>query len=71
MCGGVIWILMHMRNTAYLDIAAAVRMMYFQEQGFTMREFESLRVGPVIMRDELDYLRELRLLESVKVTLAV
>jgi acyl-CoA thioester hydrolase len=61
----------HMRNTAYLDIAADVRMMYFQEQGFTMREFESLRVGPVVMRDELDYFRELRLLESVKVTLAV
>jgi acyl-CoA thioester hydrolase len=43
----------HMKNTAYLDLAADVRMMYFQAHGFTMREFERLRLGPVIMRDEL------------------
>ncbi len=61
----------HMRNTAYLDLAGDVRMMYFQENGFSMREFERLRVGPVILRDELDYYRELRLLEIVEVTLTV
>jgi acyl-CoA thioester hydrolase len=61
----------HMKNTAYLDLAADVRMMYFQAHGFTMREFERLRLGPVIMRDELEYFRELRLLEPVKVTLAL
>jgi acyl-CoA thioester hydrolase len=61
----------HMKNTAYLDLAADVRMMYFQAHGFTMREFERLRIGPVIMRDELEYFRELRLLEPVKVTLAL
>jgi len=61
----------HMKNTAYLDLAADVRMMYFQTHGFTMREFEQLRLGPVIMRDELEYFRELRLLEPVKVTLAL
>ena len=61
----------HMRNTAYLDTSADVRMMYFQEHGFSMREFERLRIGPVILRDELDYYRELRLLETVEVTLAV
>jgi acyl-CoA thioester hydrolase len=27
----------HMRNTAYLDFSADVRMMYFEENGFTMR----------------------------------
>jgi len=61
----------HMKNTAYLDLAADVRMMYFQAHGFTMREFERLHIGPVIMRDELEYFRELRLLEPVKVTLAL
>jgi acyl-CoA thioester hydrolase len=50
----------HMSNTAYLDVSADVRMMYFQEHGFPMREFERLRVGPVITRDELEYFRELR-----------
>lgn len=61
----------HMKNTAYLDAGADVRMMYFAENGFSMREFERRRIGPVIFRDELDYYRELRLLESVRVTLAM
>ena len=59
----------HMKNTAYLDAGADVRMMYFAEHGFSMREFERLRFGPVITRDELVYYRELRLLEPVRVTL--
>ena len=59
----------HMKNTAYLDASADVRMMYFSENGFSMREFERRRIGPVITRDELEYFRELRLLEPVRVTL--
>jgi acyl-CoA thioester hydrolase len=61
----------HMKNTAYLDKAVDVRMMFFQEHGFTMREFERLRLGPVVMRDEIEYFRELRLLERVKITLTL
>jgi acyl-CoA thioester hydrolase len=61
----------HMRNTAYLDLAGDVRMMYFAEHGFPMTEFERLRFGPVILRDELDYARELKLLERVHVDLVV
>jgi acyl-CoA thioester hydrolase len=54
----------HMRNTAYLDKSAGVRMMYFSENGFSVQEFMRLRLGPVIMRDELDYDREASLLEE-------
>jgi acyl-CoA thioester hydrolase len=61
----------HMKNTAYLDICGDVRMMFFAENGFSMREFERLRIGPVILRDELDYHRELKLLESVTVDLVL
>jgi acyl-CoA thioester hydrolase len=59
----------HMRNTAFLDAAADVRMMFFASNGFPMSEFEKRRIGPVILRDELDYFRELRLLQPVRVTL--
>jgi acyl-CoA thioester hydrolase len=59
----------HMRNTAYLDKSADVRMMYFAENGFSMEEFHRLRIGPVILRDELDYFREVGLLEQIRVTL--
>lgn len=60
----------HMRNTAFLDASADVRMFFFDANGFSMREFERLRIGPVILRDELEYFRELRLLEPVRVTLS-
>jgi len=60
----------HMKNTAYLDASADVRMFFFEANGFSMREFETRRIGPVITRDELEYFRELRLLEPVRVTLA-
>ncbi len=59
----------HMRNTAYLDKSADVRMQFFLENGFGMREFSRRKLGPVILRDELEYRREVGLLESIRVTL--
>lgn len=61
----------HMRNTAFLDKSADVRMLFFSEHGFPMAEFVRRRVGPVIQKDELEYLREVRLLEELRVTLAL
>ena len=61
----------HMKNTAYLDISGDVRMMYFAENGFPMSELVRLKVGPVVMRDEIDYFRELRLLEPISVNLTL
>lgn len=57
----------HMANTAYLNIAADLRMIYFEENGFSMREFERLRIGPVVMKDEIEYYKEVRLLEDIEV----
>ena len=61
----------HMRNTAFLDACGDVRMQFFAEHGFAMREFERLAIGPVILRDELEYFRELRLLDPFDLSLAV
>ena len=58
----------HMRNSAYLDKCSDVRVMYFAENGFPSAEFMRLRIGPVIMKDEVEYFREIGLLEEVKVT---
>jgi acyl-CoA thioester hydrolase len=60
----------HMRNTAYLDKSADIRMMFFSENGFPMAEFLRLRIGPVIRKDEVEYFREVQMLESLKVTLS-
>ena len=61
----------HMRNTAYLDKSADVRMMFFAEHGFPMTEFVSRKIGPVIMKEELEYFREVGLLVSLRVTLSL
>ena len=61
----------HMANTAYLDRAADVRMMYFAENGFTAADMLRMKIGPVIMKDEIAYYREVHLLQEIRVRLAV
>jgi acyl-CoA thioester hydrolase len=61
----------HMANTAYLDRAADVRMMYFTENGFTAADMLRMKIGPVIMKDEIEYFREVHLLQEMRVQLAV
>jgi len=61
----------HMRNTAFLDKSADLRMMFFAEHGFPMAEFMRLKIGPVILRDELEYFKEIALLQEIRVTLSL
>jgi len=61
----------HMKNTAYLDKAADVRQMFLAENGFPVEEFFRLRIGPVIMKDEVEYFKEVRLLQQITVTYAL
>jgi acyl-CoA thioester hydrolase len=60
----------HLANTAYLDLAADVRMAFFAEHGFPPSEFRRLALGPVVRKDELEYYREVGLHETVTVTYA-
>lgn len=60
----------HLANTAYLNLAADVRMAFFAEHGFPPREFQRLAIGPVMKKDELEYFREVGLHETVTVTYA-
>ncbi|MCB9555733.1 MAG: thioesterase family protein [Deltaproteobacteria bacterium] len=59
----------HMRNTAYLDYCGDVRLRFFDHFGFSLSYFQQQGIGPVVLRDEVDYLRELRALEHVRVRL--
>lgn len=61
----------HMKNTAYLDKAADVRQMYLIENGFPIDEFLRLRIGPVVMKDEVEYFREIGLQQRIEVTCAL
>ena len=60
----------HMRNTAFLDKSADLRFMFFAEHGLPIDEFFRLGIGPVVRKDEIEYFRELRLLEEIRVTIA-
>jgi acyl-CoA thioester hydrolase len=59
----------HMRNTAFLDKCVDVRMMFFAENGFPMDELMRQRIGPVVRKDEVEYFKEVRLLEPLRITL--
>jgi acyl-CoA thioester hydrolase len=59
----------HMRNTAYLDYAAQSRFVFLGSQGFPPAEFRRHRIGPVVLRDELEYRRELHHLDTFTLTL--
>lgn len=61
----------HMRNTSFLDRSADVRMMFFASQQFSTDEFIRLKLGPVIMKDEAEYFKEVRLLDTLRATLAL
>lgn len=61
----------HMKNTAYLDKAADVRQMFLIEHGFPVEEFLRLRIGPVVMKDEVEYFKEVSLQQEITVTYAL
>ena len=59
----------HMSNTAYLHKSADIRMMFFAENGFPTTEFMRLRMGPLIMKDTIEYFKEIHLLEEFRVNI--
>jgi acyl-CoA thioester hydrolase len=61
----------HMGNTAYLDKSADVRLSFFAENGFPIEHFMKLRLGPVVMKDEVEYFREANLLDELDIALSL
>jgi acyl-CoA thioester hydrolase len=58
----------HLANTSFLDLAVDTRMFFFAEHGFSIQEFQRRRFGPVVLKDEIEYFREMFLLEKVRIT---
>ena len=59
----------HMANVAYLSKCVDARMSFFKAHGFPVHEFAKRRIGPVVRRDEIEYHREIGLLDPITVTL--
>ena len=70
--GEIIWAQIdpnrHMRHSAYADIAAQARLNMLREAGLNLETLVKDGIGPVIFREELLYLREIVLNDTVKVT---
>lgn len=61
----------HMANVAYLDKCVDARMGFFKHCGFSVADFGKRRLGPVVKRDEIEYYREVALLDPLTITLAL
>jgi acyl-CoA thioester hydrolase len=58
----------HMRHTAYADFAAQARLMMLDTLGLNPAVLYGYKIGPVLFREELFYLREVGINDFIKVT---
>ena len=58
----------HMRHSAYADYGAQARIGFLTEHGFGLPQFQKLRLGPILFREDLKYTREVRANETIRVT---
>jgi acyl-CoA thioester hydrolase len=61
----------HMANTAYLNKVVDARVLMLAQKGFPLEAFIRLRLGVVIMKDELEYRREVKWMDEIGITFAV
>lgn len=61
----------HMGNTAYLDKVVDARVLMLAERGFPLEEFARLRIAVVIMKDEIEYRREIKWMEEFSIDFAL
>ncbi len=61
----------HMRNTSYSEYGTDTRVTFLADGGFTFEKFVLHRFGPVILHEALDYLREVRLGQTIEVDLTI
>ncbi len=61
----------HMANTAYLNRSVDARMAFFTAHGLPLHEMLRLRVSWVVMKDEIEYRREIMWMEEFSITVAL
>lgn len=61
----------HLRHSAYADFCAQARSNMLNKMGLSLEEFNKRKIGPILFREELNYLREIGLDERVKVSVLI
>lgn len=68
----VIWAQMdpnrHLRHSAYADLAAQARIELLESIHLDMEAFARLKMGPILFREELIYLREITGAQEIQIT---
>lgn len=59
----------HLRHSAYNDYAAECRVRFFNENGFDLDMFEKEHFGPILFKEETNFLREVKLGQDITVEL--
>src|SRR5690606_9469486 len=62
---------MHLRHSAYADFCAQARSNMLNTMGLSLDEFNKRKIGPILFREELNYLREIRLDEFISVSTVI
>ncbi len=70
--GQVIWSQVdanqHMRHSAYADFAAQARVELLDLMGLSAKYLHAHKIGPVLLKEELTYYKEVNLSERIKVS---
>jgi acyl-CoA thioester hydrolase len=61
----------HMANTAYLNKVVDARLLALADKGLPAEEFIRLRLGVVVMKDELEYKREVKWMEEIDISFSL
>ena len=61
----------HMANTAYLNKVVDARVLMLAQKGFPIDEFIRLRLGVVVMKDEVEYRREVKWMDEIGITFSL
>ena len=59
----------HLRHSAYYDWGAMCRVEFLSKEGLTLQRMQQLQVGPIILREECIFRREIRMGDPVTVDL--
>ena len=57
----------HMRHTGYSDFATCVRVKYLKDMGHGLESMNETRIGPVVLREFIEYRREVKLGDAIRV----
>ena len=61
----------HMTHSKYYDLGAYIRMCFFVENGITPHELHAHRLGPILLREECVFRREIKFGDKVEIDLQI